>query len=70
MGLILRPLVPITLAGIMYFVLIAWLAEKTFFEIGKEIPTSAFIWFANSSTILMFFSGESLIPRPKPTTAL
>jgi len=46
------------------------IAEKTFLDIGKDIPTCALSCLANSSIILIFFSGDSWIPRPNPTTAL
>ena len=65
-----RPLVPITLSGIKYFDLIDSLTANGFFEMGKDIPTSASNSFASSSINLMFSSGESLIPRPKLMIAL
>jgi len=69
-GLVLCPLVPITLSGIMYSESNAELTTNGFFDIGKVTPISAFNSFANFSMSLMFCSGSSLIPRPKLTIVL
>ena len=50
-ALTFRPLVPITLSGIKYFDLIDSLTENGFFEMGKDIPTSASNSFASFQLI-------------------
>lgn len=65
----MRPLVPITLSGIMYVELALSLTANGFFDIGSETPTSASSCSASSATSLMFSSGDSLIPLPMLTTA-